>query len=225
MRCPLAALYRPGRRRSRRRQAANVRPAATRIFSTICPTVRCCPRPNRVVAWRQNPMHPVPAPDRDLRRPVRSRWRSSPPASGADASAVEVKPIHLGHFDIERNDIGVAFADHLARDQGVIGRPDALHVALTVDDFRKQARTNAESSTTMTRIFSNHTSEQINGSTGSGLRHRSRIAAALFDRQRFRMEWARRLTSALPVTREEADFAGWMSRTSCETTGIRSVAR
>ena len=47
----------------------------------------------------------------------------------------EINAVHAGHFHIQRDDVGVQIADHFACDQRVIGRADALHVMLAIDDL------------------------------------------------------------------------------------------
>ena len=170
--CPLRRCADPGRRRSRRRQAANVRPKLRPgIFRRFVPASSLMPLgQNRVSGLETKSTAPSSSARSDLSAPFGQGGRSSPPASGAGASAApeKVKPIHLGHFDVERNDIGLR-SRIISRDQRGHWQPRCTHVALAVDDFVSKPRTNAESSTTTTRIFSNRTSEQINGSTGSGL--------------------------------------------------------
>jgi hypothetical protein len=51
----------------------------------------------------------------------------------------EIQPVHARHLDVERDHVGVEFADHLPCHQRVGGRADALHVALPVDDLGEQA--------------------------------------------------------------------------------------
>ena len=51
----------------------------------------------------------------------------------------EVQAVHLGHLDIEGDDVGGEAADHLARGQRVGGGADAAHVGLAVDDLGEQA--------------------------------------------------------------------------------------
>ena len=57
----------------------------------------------------------------------------------AHEAAQEFNAVHFWHFDVQRNDVRIEFADHFPRDQGVIGGADAFHVGLAIDDFSQQA--------------------------------------------------------------------------------------
>jgi hypothetical protein len=50
----------------------------------------------------------------------------------------ELDAVHLGHFDIQRNDVRIQVSNHFARDQRVIGCANALHIRLAIDDFSQQ---------------------------------------------------------------------------------------
>ena len=50
----------------------------------------------------------------------------------------KLQPVHLGHFHVQRDDIRVKFTDHFTRGQWIVGRADAHHVGLLVDDFGQQ---------------------------------------------------------------------------------------
>lgn len=51
----------------------------------------------------------------------------------------EIQPIHLGHFHVQGDDVGVQVADHLAGDERIGRGAHADHVRLLIDDLRQQA--------------------------------------------------------------------------------------
>jgi hypothetical protein len=51
----------------------------------------------------------------------------------------EVEPVHLGHFDVQREHVRVGLLDEVARDDGVWRHAHHFHVGLRVDDLLQDA--------------------------------------------------------------------------------------
>jgi hypothetical protein len=112
----------------------------------------------------------------------------------------EVDAVHARHLDVQRDDVRVEVADHLARHQRVAGRADALHVGWRLMISASRLRTSAESSTTTTRscpcspwfLRSSCRSEQVDRAAAAGDRGRhgcfARRGALL--RQQRRRYWS-----------------------------------